>query len=233
VQPRKARPPLITSTFAVVIAAVAALLLLGAVVFRHHQKPIASHTSRIGLNVEREGQVLVVAWDRTSQPVHNATHAILHINDGPQHSQTDLNSQQLRAANVKYWPETQKVTFMLEVYQGDGSISESVEVTGDAAAPAAVAVQPKRPSLAANASMEPARPSPFAVRIRREPSVRLATSALDPQPRLIITTAAMPPPSVAERPDQESRLGRVMGKIPFLRRLKKHPQRSENEDPLR
>lgn len=225
--PRKVRPSLIAST----IIGVAALLLLGAVVFRHHQKPGITNTSRLGLNVEHEGQVLLVAWDRNSQPVHNASHAILHIKDGRQQSQTDLNRQQLRAANVKYWPETQKVTFMLEVYQGDGSISESVQV---ACEPASVpAAAPKRPTVAsgmvANASMEPDRPSPFAVHTQRErpePPIML-------QPRLMMTAASTLPPSVAQKPDQESRLGRMLGKIPLLRRLKKHPQQPENEYPLR
>ena len=220
--PRKVRTSLIASA----ILAVAALLLLGAVVLRHHRKPSATNTSRIGLNVEREGQVLLVAWDRSSRPVHNASHAILTIKDGPQQSQTDLNRQQLRAANVKYWPETRKVTFKLEVYHGDGSTSESVQVSGEpASAPAAPAKLP----MTANASLEPDRPSPFAVRTRRE--IRLAMP--NPQPRLLITAAVTPPPPVAEIPDQESRLGRMMSKIPLLRRLKKHPQHSENEYPLR
>jgi hypothetical protein len=227
VQPWKVRPPIIAST----IIGVAALVLLGAVVFRHHQKPSTTNTSRLGLNVEHEGQVLLVAWDRSSQPVHNASHAILYIKDGRQQSQTDLNSQQLRAANVKYWPETQKVTFMLEVYQGDGSISESVQVACEpASVPAAVSKRPTVASgMAANASMEPDRPSPFAVHTRRErpePSIAL-------QPRLMLTAAATPPPSVAEKSDRESRLGRMMSKIPLLRRLKKHPQQPENEYPLR
>src|SRR6202035_4264607 len=110
--PRKVRTSLIVST----LIGLAALMLLGALAFRHPQKPITTNTSHLGLNVEREGRVLLVAWDRNSQPVHSASHAILHIKDGSQQSQLDLNSQQLRAANVKYWPETQKVTFMLEVY---------------------------------------------------------------------------------------------------------------------
>jgi hypothetical protein len=225
------RRSLITSTLlGVVIGAVAALLLLGVVALGHHQEPGTANTSRLGLNVEREGQVLLVAWDRSSQPVHNASHAILHIKDGPRQSQTDLNSQQLRAANVKYWPETRNVTFMLEVYQGDGSVSESVQFAGAAGALSPVtAVQPKRPMIEVNASGEPARPSPFALHARRE--ISLATPA--PQPRLTMTAAATPPPSVAEKPDRESRLGRMMSKIPWLRRLKKHPQHPENEYPVR
>ena len=220
--PPKVRTSLIVGT----IIAVASLLVLGAVVFRHPPKPIITNTSRLGLNVEREGPVLLVAWDRKSQAVHNATHAILHIKDGRQQSQTDLNRQQLGVANVKYWPETQKVTFMLEVYQAEGSISESVQITGEPAPVTATA--PKR-SLEANASLEADRPSPFALHTRRE--ISLAMPA--PLPRLMVTAAATPPPSVAVQPDQESRLGRMLGKIPFLRRLKKHPQHPENEYPLR
>jgi hypothetical protein len=223
VQPRKV---LIAST----LIGVAGLLLLGALVFRHSQKPITTTTSRLGLNVEREGQVLLVAWDRRSQLVHNATRAILHIEDGRQQSQLDLNRQQLGAANVKYWPETQRVTFMLEVYQGERSISESVQVTGE---PVTAAVPKRLPTfpngVQPDVSLETARPSPFAVHTRRE--IRLAMP--DPQPRLMITAAATPPPSVAEKPDQESRLGRMVSKIPLLRRLKKHPQHPENEYPLR
>jgi hypothetical protein len=233
VQTWKVRPSIIASA----IIGFVTLLLLGAVVFHHTPRPSTTTASRLGLNVEREGQVLLVGWDRNSQPVHNASHAILHIKDGRQQSQTDLNSQQLRAANVKYWPETQKVTFVLEVTQGDGSISESVQVVGDAAP---VAAPPKRPapdSLSANVSPEPDRPSPFALRtqreIRPEPSIRLATAAQDPQPRLVITSAATPLPSAAEKSDQGSRLARMVGKIPWFRRLKKHPQQSENEYPLR
>jgi hypothetical protein len=232
-QPPKGPSSHLTSRLAVVIAAVAMLLLLGAGLLRHPRKPIATNTFRLGLNVEREGQVLLVAWDRSSQPVHNATHAILHIKDGPQQSQLDLNRQQLGAANVKYWPETPKVTFMLEVYQGDGSISESVQVASD---PASVTAQAKRlpNGTQREVPVDAARPSPFAVPVRREftpdPSI---TSALNPQARLLITAAATPPPSVAENSDRESRLGRMIGKVPFLRRLRKHPQHSENEYPQR
>ncbi len=178
--------------------------------------------------------MLLVAWDRSSQPMHKASHAVLYIKDGPRQSHLDLDSQQLLAANVKYWPETPKVTFTLEVDQGDGNVSDSVQIAGvpASAIPARPAADGASANRAADASTEPDRPSPFASRtpreIRPDPSTSLA---LPVQPGLAITAAPTPPPSVGETPDQRSRLSRMVGKIPLLRRLTNHPQHSDNEHP--
>src|SRR5438552_1969957 len=127
----------------VVVAGVAALVLLSEATLRRPLQPSAPSTTtesvqpaepippRLGLNVERDGRALLVAWDKSCQPVRNANHGILYIRDGTQASQLDLDTQQLEAAKIKYWPTTQNVTFVLKVYQGDGSISDSIQAAGE------------------------------------------------------------------------------------------------------
>src|ERR1035437_2037669 len=109
----------------------------------------------IGLHADAEGEGLRVQWDRASRPIRNADHAILYIEDGTIQSQLDLTGRQLDSSSVRYWPESERVTFRLEVYRGSQSSSDST-----AFAPAK-ARGPRRPPGQARAMVEQVRPSPF------------------------------------------------------------------------
>jgi hypothetical protein len=276
----------------IVVAGVAALLFLSEVKLRH---PFNSSTisrsnatesvqaaapvaPRLGLNVERVGRALLVAWDKDCHAIRNARHGILYIRDGTQESQLALNTQQLDAGNIKYRPSTQSVTFVLKVYPGEGSISDSVQVAGEVGpgrreqSPGERRDSPET-GFAERAMGEPARPSPWAHQPKKyvaqpaspkpptkQPAVASFTiepaatpvakpagvepaapapqlpaeptpeAAADPAPELTPFPGAPPAPA---KPDQGSRLGRIITKIPLLRRLAKHPQHPENENPLK
>src|SRR2546428_8229304 len=128
----------------IVIAGIAAIVFLREATLRRPLDPNVLSTPstesvqaaapvmpRLGLNVERDGRALLVAWDKSCEPVRNANHGILYIRDGTQGSQLDLDTQQLDAAKIKYWPTTQNVTFVLKVYRGDGSVSDSIQAAGE------------------------------------------------------------------------------------------------------
>src|ERR1035441_3518898 len=79
----------------------------------------------IGLHADPEGEGLRVQWDRGSRPVRGADHATLFIEDGATQSQLDLTGRQLDGSTVMYWPESERVTFRLEVYRGRLRSSDS------------------------------------------------------------------------------------------------------------
>ena len=252
----------------VVIASIAALVVLGEATLRRPLHPSAPTTTtesvqaaapvimpRLGLSVERDGRALLVAWDKSCQPVRDADHGILYIRDGTQASQLDLDTQQLEAAKIKYWPTTRDVIFVLRVYQSDGSISDSIQAAGE------LGTAEQEIGSADRREEEPARPSPFLTRTRKrmtrrpaaanppvafsvepavtpEPEPPAATPLLQPAPDPTPATAAdsipdpllafAPPAPAVAKPSQGLRLGRIIAKIPLLRRLKKSPEHSEN-----
>jgi hypothetical protein len=81
----------------------------------------------------------------------------------------------------------------------------------------------------ARAMVQQARPSPFErvapdlVVTQTRPAPVLAASAP------VLELEAAPEPVAAADPPRESRLDRVISRIPLLRRLRKHPQSDENE----
>ena len=164
----------------------------------------------IGLRADAEGEGLRVQWDRASRPVCSADHATLFIEDGATQSHLDLTGRQLDGSTVMYWPESERVTFRLEVYRGRLSSSDSTAFG-----------MPKdrkrrRQAGPARAIVEQARPSPFE---HVEPPM-VVTQTLPPvAPQVAAVGAAV---AVAE-PAQESRLDRLIGRIPLLRRWRKHP----------
>lgn len=196
-----------------------------AVLMRRHPVSVRPRTipEKIGLRADAEGEGLRVQWDRGSQPIRNADHAILFIEDGALKSQLDLTGRQLDSSTVRYWPESERVTFRLEVYRGTQSSSDSA----DFALPQARSQ--RRQAGPAHAIVQQARPSPFE---RVAPD--LVVTQTRPVPVLApgapaLELVAAPEPVAAAEPPPESRLDRVISRIPLLRRLRKHPQSDENQ----
>src|SRR5947208_80000 len=173
----------------IVIAGIAAIVFLREATLRRPLDPSVLSTPstttesvqaaapvmpRLGLNVERDGRALLVAWDKSCEPVRNANHGILYIRDGTQRSQLDLDTQQLDAAKIKYWPTTQSVTFVLKVYRGDGSISDSIQAAGELGTPGQEQFQSV--GSADRREEEPARPSPFVARTKKRMTRRAAAN---------------------------------------------------------
>ena len=164
----------------------------------------------IGLHADPEGEGLRVQWDRGSRPVRGADHATLFIEDGATQSQLDLTGRQLDGSTVMYWPESERVTFRLEVYRGRLRSSDSTAfgMPQDR--------KRRRQAGPARAIVEQARPSPFE---HVEPQIVVTQTLPAVAPQVAVVAVAV---AVAE-PAEESRLDRLIGRIPLLRRWRKHP----------
>lgn len=129
----------------------------------------------LGLDVQHDGRQLRLRWDRNARPIRDAAKAVLEIKDGDHQSQLTLNGAELRSGLLSYWPETQDVTFRLEVVAADQTLSESVRAVNGASVPPVVTPAPvatppptvttqrrQRPQgLADRSDLEESRPSPF------------------------------------------------------------------------
>ncbi|PWU00279.1 MAG: hypothetical protein C5B51_25460 [Terriglobia bacterium] len=209
----------------------------------------ASTPGRVTLQVERQGRALHLTWDRNAEPMHDATHAKLYITDGRHNSQLELDSRELKAGALSYWPDTQDVTFRLEVFSDSGTATSALRVVGgrpEAVSVPQTAVQTPPPILSETEKLPPraspqgsasrvveeiAKPSPF----EPPPQPARVAEPAPPPPAPPVKEAEVrspPPPArepapyvaVSAEPVNGSRLGRVVRKIPLIGRLKRKPQ---------
>ena len=170
-----------------------------------------------------------VQWDRSSRPIRNADRAVLFIEDGTAKSQLDLTGRQLDGSSVKYWPESERVAFRLEVYRGGLSSSESTDF--------GMPQDWKRHRQAgpARAIVEQARPSPFEptgpqmVKVQALSAPVMAAGLAAPELAAEAVAAPVEPMALPVEPAREGRLDRMISKIPLLRRLRKHPPADGSE----
>lgn len=202
-----------------IVGAVALALLLAEVAWLGVTNKRAVPVSRpvgkgLALEVQREGRSLRLAWDRSSEFVRHCNHAILHIHDGMHNTNLDLNTAEVGAGRLVYWPETDHVTFRLEVVAPTGTTAGTIQ------APGALA-------LTVEHSEEPAarKPSPFAssrlrrleqVSIQAVPDLTPESAVPDPTPESNVSQAARP---------HGSFFGRLAHKIPLVRRFSESPHR--------
>ena len=202
------------------------MAIAGADAFLMRRHPISvtarAIPEKIGLRADSDGGSLRVDWDRASRPIRHADRAVLYIEDGSLRSHVNLTGPQLDRSTVLYWPQTDRVGFRLEVFY-HGSLSSS-----DSAACSLPrdTIRRRRPG-AERAIVEQARPSPFElvkpeiVTTQTLPPLAVpadqSAAALDPAPQ----------PNKAAEQQVESRLDRMISKIPLLRRLEKRPQPDE------
>ena len=192
-----------------------------AILMRRHSvsaRP-AAIPEKIGLHANAEGEGLRVQWDRASRPIRNADRAVLFIEDGTAKSQLDLTGRQLDSSSVMYLPQSERVTFRLEVHRGSQSSSDSasLDLSQD---------RNRHPRQGpARAIVQPVRPSPFE---HVDPEIEVtqtlpvhAVAARVPSPEPVGTASA--------GPQQESRLGRFLSRIPLLRHFRKHPPADESD----
>lgn len=219
-----------------------------------HPKPVAPPAAPpvrgVFLRVELDGRSLHLSWNRNSETIRDATNAKLYIEDGSHNSQLDLDQRTLSVGKFSYWPETQVVKFRLEVISATGTTDGTVQFASGAPPPqapreAVVAVRrtpPRHPvHVASRAALDEAKPSPFnppapppktiAPPSAGEPAVAAVSEPL-PKPaevRYVSPPARTPEPSVSmpARPVSHSLLGRVVRKIPLIRRLKRKTDQPE------
>jgi hypothetical protein len=206
----------------VALGGVLAIAAADAVLMQRHPVSVRPPAvpENIGLRADAEGERLRVQWNRGSRQIRNADHAVLSIEDGTVETKLDLTGRQLDSASVLYWPESERVTFRLEVYRGTQSSRDSTDF-----APAQARGR-RRPAGLARALVEQTRPSAFQ---HEEPAIE-ETQPL-PVPVVAHEQTPQPPPEpeaaplpAAAGPPRENRVSRIISKIPLLRHLRKHPQ---------
>jgi TonB family protein len=135
--------------------AAALIILSGLLVFPgvHRTKrsapPSSADASTMSLRVERSAGELLLTWNRDSDIIRGATHAVLSIADGERHENVDLDLAQLRNGSIVYSPSSSDIVFQLAV-TGKNSAqtqSESVRVlrTRPSPMPDPPANSPSRP----------------------------------------------------------------------------------------
>ena len=104
-------------------------------------------SDQVALNVQHDGKALRLNWDRNAPVVRQATHAILHINDGKHKSEMNLDTQSLASGKASYWPESREVTFRLELFAPGRVTSGSIQTPGAVAEnkPSPFSVPPAAP----------------------------------------------------------------------------------------
>jgi hypothetical protein len=109
--PRWVLPAALTGMVA--IAAIDAVMLRKNPVHEPAAPPVFEH---IGLAAAPDGDAIQLQWNRHGQPVRDAERAIVYIQDGKYKSRLDLTRQQLNSSSIRYWPESNAVTFSMELH---------------------------------------------------------------------------------------------------------------------
>ena len=188
-----------------------------AILMRRHKVsvPRPAIPEQIGLHANAEGEGLRVQWDRASRPIRNADHAVLFIEDGTLKSQLDLTGRQLDSSSVMYLPQSERVTFRLEVHRGSLSSSDSaaLDLSQD---------RNRHPRQGpARAIVQQVRPSPFQ---HMDPEIEVTQTL---PVHAVAAREPVPEPVASAKPQTESRLGRWISRIPLLRHLRKAPPSDE------
>jgi len=144
-------------------------------------------SSPLALKVDRNGADVVITWNRDSDAVKKADHAVLAISDGPQHENVEMDLAQLRTGSIVYTPVTGDVVFKMEVSRAGQPTtgSESVRVLRSRPSPMAdpgaeqaqtAATTPNKPPTPADANSAAASGGPSAAEEEEKP-VRLAQAS--------------------------------------------------------
>ncbi|HWD00042.1 MAG TPA: energy transducer TonB [Candidatus Sulfopaludibacter sp.] len=205
----------------------------------------------VPLRVEPDGTALRLVWDSHAPAIQAADSATLDINDGRHNSTLHLDTRELSSGMVSYWPETKDVSFRLQVvgkHPTDDSIravggqlapfpAAPVEVvavpkqepprsdaksTAKSAPPPAVTITPSSASGdAARATAAEPRPSPFVPDAQPVADTRTPAPAATARPPV---RESEPNVTVEAEPVSGSKVGRVVSRIPLLRRLRRPAQ---------
>ena len=99
------------------VVLIAGLLVFSGVLRRGNRRRTdpSMDYSAMALRVERTASELLLTWNRDSEPIRNATHAVLSIHDGTQDENVDLDLNQLRNGSIVYSPMTTDVVFQMKL----------------------------------------------------------------------------------------------------------------------
>jgi periplasmic protein TonB len=166
-------------------SAAALILLSGLLVFPGLHRTKRSSTasspdaSGMSLRVERSAGELLLFWNRDSDVIRGATHAVLAIMDGERHENVDLDLAQLRNGSIVYSPSSADIVFQLTVTGKNSAPAQSESVR--------VLRSPRPSPMPDPPSPSPARPAPART-----------TSANVPPPA---------PPAAVEETGEQARTG--------------------------
>src|SRR5581483_10772050 len=87
----------------------------------------------LNLRVEGQGDRVLLSWNRRNSVVRSASGAVLHIDDGAQHRDVRLDAAQTANGAVLYRPNSDDVSFRLQVRSQDGkTVAENLRVLDSA-----------------------------------------------------------------------------------------------------
>jgi len=110
---------------------------------------------KLGLRLESQGDRILLTWNRRHPAVHSAKGGVLQIDDGMQHRQVNLDAAQVSNGSVLYRPNSDDVTFRLEVEGAQGGkVSESMRVL-EAAKPSILDLSTPAPNSTVSRTIEP------------------------------------------------------------------------------
>jgi protein TonB len=77
--------------------------------------PVRQDSSQLQLRVERAAGELLLTWNTNSEPIRNASKAVLSISDGDQHENVAMDLAQLGTGSIVYSPSGTDISFKMEV----------------------------------------------------------------------------------------------------------------------
>jgi protein TonB len=189
-------------------SAAALLLLSGMLVYpgilhKSRRAAISSPGAALSLRVERSQGELLLTWNRDSDAIKNASHAVLSIADGDQHDNVNMDQGQLQNGSIVYSPTSSDVVFQLSITGKDSSQtqSESVRVLRTRPSP-----MPDNPSPGDKTAVAGLHPSVTGVPAS-SPSQPDPATPEQPEPKPVALSTPLKP-FVAETPAQRLRPAR-------------------------
>jgi protein TonB len=192
-------------------SAAALLLLSGMLVYpgilhKSKRAAAAGPDAALSLRVERSQGELLLTWNRDSEAIKNASHAVLSIADGDQHDNVNMDQGQLQNGSIVYSPTSSDVVFQLSLTEKDSSQtqSESVRVLRTRPSP-----MPDNPSPGDKTAVAALHPGVTAVTVvpSVSPSQPDQVSTEQPETKSVALSAPLKP-FVAETPAQRLRPAR-------------------------
>src|SRR5215831_431283 len=79
--------------------------------------PAVRNASALGMRISTQGDSFRVTWDRNNSALKRASDGVLHILDGGRRRDIALNTEQVHTGSFLYRPESDDITFDLELHR--------------------------------------------------------------------------------------------------------------------
>ncbi|MGA2118364.1 MAG: TonB family protein, partial [Bryobacteraceae bacterium] len=194
--------PLVLSAASAVVLGFALFVYPGFLTHSRRPSVPQSGSTQI-LRVERTGTDLLLTWNRDSEAIRNATHAVLTINDGDRQENYSMDPSQLSSGSIVYSPISADTSFRMELTERDQTktTTESVRVLRTRPSPMDAANPPAAQKAVAPAAVPP---TPGATEV--PPASPAASSPTDPS---IPEPQPTVPPTPAKKFDASSLVTRL------------------------